>query len=82
MEWDMRDKILNSGAPCVHTPLPIRTMIYFYCQHSPAMVYWMIVSKTVRPMHRCLSVLFVCRSCPVCDVAALWPNGWMDLDAT
>jgi len=35
------------------------------------------VCKTVRPMlsDRCLS-------CPVCDVGVLWPNGWMDQDAT
>jgi len=24
----------------------------------------------------------VCLSCPVCDVRALWPNGWMDQDDT
>jgi len=36
------------------------------------------VCKTVRPMlsDRCLSVL------TVCDVGVLWPNGWMDQDAT
>ena len=28
---------------------------------------------------RCLSV---CSVCPACDVRALWPNGWMDQDAT
>ena len=27
----------------------------------------------------CLSVCFVC---PVCDVRALWPNGWTDKDET
>ena len=26
--------------------------------------------------------LFVCLSCPVCDVGVLWPNGWMDQDET
>ena len=31
---------------------------------------------------RCLSVLSVCLSCPVCDVRALWPNGWADQDET
>ena len=36
------------------------------------------VCKTVRPMlsDRCLSV------CPVCNICVLWPNGWMDQDAT
>ena len=28
---------------------------------------------------RCLSCLSVC---PVCNVGALWPNGWMDQDET
>ena len=34
--------------------------------------FWATVCKTVRRMLsvRCLSV------CPVCDVRALWPNGW------
>jgi len=31
---------------------------------------------------RCLTVLSVCMSCPVCDVGVLWPNGWMDEDKT
>ena len=40
--------------------------------------FWATVCKTVRPMLsvRCLSV------CPVCDVRALWPNGWTDQDDT
>ena len=29
-----------------------------------------------------MSVLCVCLSCPVCDVRALWPNGWTDHDET
>ena len=42
------------------------------------------VCKTVRPMLSdsypvCLSV---CLSYPVCNVGVLWPNGWMDQDAT
>jgi len=36
--------------------------------------FWATVYKTVRPM---LSV-----RCPVCNVRALWPNGWMDQDET
>jgi len=43
--------------------------------------FWAIVCKTVRPMLSvrcpvCLSVL------SVCDVRALWPNGWTDQDET
>ena len=46
--------------------------------------YWATVCKTVRPMlSDCLIVLSVCLSvCPVCDVCALWPNGWTDQDET
>jgi len=42
-----------------------------------AIRFWATVCKTVRPVlsDRCLS-------CPVCDVGALWPNGWMDQDET
>jgi len=38
---------------------------------------WATVCKTVRPIlsDRCLV-------CPVCDVRALWPNGWTDQDET
>ena len=41
--------------------------------------FWATVCKTVHPV---LSVhcLFVCLS--VCNVRALWPNGWMDQDET
>ena len=42
--------------------------------------FWATVCKTVCPMlsDRCP----VCLSCPVCNVGALWPNGWMDQDET
>ena len=43
--------------------------------------FWATVCKSVRPMlsESCLSVL----SClSVCNVGVLWPNGWMDQDAT
>jgi len=42
--------------------------------------FWATVCKTVRPM---LSIR--CLSCPVlsvCDVVALWSNGWTDQDET
>jgi len=44
-------------------------------------MFWAAVCKTVRPMpcDRCLSCP-VCLS--VCNVGVLWPNGWMDHDAT
>ena len=29
-----------------------------------------------------LSCMSVCLSCPVCDVRALWPHGWMDQNET
>jgi len=38
--------------------------------------FWATVYKTVRPM-----LSDCCLSCPVyhvCEVGALWPNGWMD----
>ena len=39
--------------------------------------FWATVCKTVRP------ILSLCLSClTVCDVRALWPNGWMDQDET
>jgi len=44
--------------------------------------FWATDCKTVRPMlsDRCLSV---CLSyLYVCNVGVLWPNGWMDQDAT
>ena len=46
--------------------------------------FWATVCKTIRPILSesvCLSVcLSVCRC--VCDFGVLWPNGWMDQDAT
>ena len=47
----------------------------------PVFIYWATVCKIVRPMpsDRC-PVLSVCLS--VCDVGALWPNGWTDQDET
>ena len=88
----MRRSVCNAGAsnagcsPCVHIsrersyPLPI----YWY--HSKgnwlrydfaADSFWATVCKTVRPM-----LLVHCPVCPVCDVRALWPNGWTDQDET
>ena len=50
-------------------------------QNMVNIIYWETVCKTFRPMlsDRCLSCLSVC---PVCDVRALWPNGWTDQDET
>jgi len=36
--------------------------------------FWVTVCKTVRPM--------LSYRCPVCDVGALWRNGWTDQDET
>jgi len=53
-------------------PKGIRIFLQFFIG------YWATVCKTVRPMlsGRCLSCL------SVCDVRALWPNGWTDQDET
>jgi len=42
--------------------------------------FWATVCKTVSPVlsDRCP----VCPVPSVCDVGALWPNGWMDQDET
>jgi len=57
-----------------------------FTEHAPTVSCWATVCKTVRPMLsvRCLSVsLPVCPVClSVCDVRALWPNGWTDQDET
>jgi len=42
--------------------------------------FWVTVYKIIKTVRlmlpdRCLSV---CPVCPVRDVGALWPNGWMD----
>ena len=53
----------------------------FACTLLSFYVFSATVCKTVRPMlsDRCLSVL----SClSVCDVRALWPNGWTDQNET
>jgi len=39
--------------------------------------YWATVCKTVRPMLSDRRPV-----CRVCDVDALWPNGWTDQDQT
>jgi len=46
---------------------------HFWYVKSSWLTFWVTVCKTVRPM---LSV------CPVCNVRALWPNGWSDQDET
>jgi len=40
--------------------------------------FWATICKRVRQTVRPVLLL----SCPVCDVGVLWPNGWMDQDAT
>ena len=41
--------------------------------------FWATACKTVRSV---LSDRCLCPVCPVCNVGVLWPNGWMDQDAT
>jgi len=59
------------------------------CWTVPFPQFWATVSKTVRPMlsDRCpVCPVMSCLSCrvylPVCNVGALWPNGWMDQNET
>jgi len=42
--------------------------------------FWATVCKTVRPILPDRSL--ICMFCPVCNVAVLCPNGWMDQRAT
>ena len=42
--------------------------------------FWATVCKNGSPY--AIGPLSVCLSCPVCDVRALWPNGWTDQDET
>jgi len=35
-----------------------------------------------RPFVKRFSLCYRTVACPVCDVGVLWPNGWMDQDAT
>jgi len=53
-----------------------RTVSIILCQVPMCSGCWTTVCKTVRPMlsDRCFSCLSVLS---VCDVGALWPNGWM-----
>jgi len=75
------DWVYDTDAPIIG----IRRLLRWY---RPNVVYtigkcsfWATVSKTVRPMlsDHCLSCLTVPS---VCNVGALWPNGWMDQGAT
>jgi len=53
-------------------------MYIFHASKGSWIRFWATACKTVRPMlsDHCLSVL------SVCDVGVLWPNDWMDQDAT
>jgi len=54
----------------------IRSTMQNYCPNGPTQSC-ATVCKTVHPIlsDRCLSL-------SVCDIGVLWPNGWMDQDAT
>jgi len=47
-----------------------------------SVIVWFIGQPFVKRFALCYRtiVLSVCLSCPVCDVRALWPNGWTDQD--
>ena len=49
-------------------------------RHAVCNAFWATVSETIRPVlsDRCP----VCHVLSVCDVGVLWPNSWMDQDAT
>ena len=60
-------------------------MLIAHPPHAFSIVFWATVCETVRPMLSdrcpvCLPCLSGCLS--GCDVGVLWPNGWMDQDAT
>jgi len=66
--WQLVDDLLGGGRTPANSAVDIEIFNRF----------WATVCKTVRPM---LSVRCpVCLS--VCDVRALWPNGWTDRDET
>ena len=54
-------------------------LLYLSFLPARSLYFWVIVCKMVRPVpsEHCLS----CLASPVCDVAVLSPNGWMDKDA-
>jgi len=62
-----------------------RLDVYHTSTHGVAIGgFWATVCNTVRPMLSvcCLSVCPVLSCLSVCDVRALWPNGWTDQDET
>jgi len=72
---------VNSGAGCCIStatgPLPACPVAV--C--NLCTLFGRLFVKTVRPMLslRCLAV---CPACPISNIGALWPNGWMDQDET
>jgi len=74
-------RVLFSSRPWVDLKKPVS------CSRCLNWRFLNDLCKTVCPMlsDRCLSVCLSVLSplsCPVCDVRALWPNGWIDQDET
>ena len=85
-----RDKINRLKVTCdvfiwLNWNVVIIDLIDIY-QHNAVYTagFWATVCKMVRPMlsGRCLSCPVCLSVCPVCNVRALWPNGWMDQEET
>jgi len=52
---------------------------YYFLITQKSRIFW----ATGRPFLCYQTVVYLsCPACPVCDVRALWPNGWTDQDKT
>ena len=79
------------GSAILCVVIRLRLVWSLYCSvvqhsffHKFSSGFWAPVCKTVYSMlpDHCLSVLSCLYVLSVCDTGVLWPNGWMDQDAT
>jgi len=62
--------------------------VFYMCFSSISLAVWPLVAYFGRPFVKRFALCYrsvVCPVCPVlsvCDVRALWPNGWTDQDET
>jgi len=79
-EREMSASACNHSMPVDYCDLQEHTSSTYQliCHKRLYNTFWATVCKTVRPMlsDPCLSCL------SVCNVGVLWPNAWMDQDAT